>query len=150
MAKSSRALESRSTVWKAAGAYFSIVFGTGFVLGTVRVPFLVPAIGERYAELAEMPVMLAAIVLTARFVLRRFRGVTSALHWAVVGALALTLLLAAELLLAVVLSGRSLAAYIAAKDPVSGPVYLVMLLVFAAMPWLLYKSKPSAASDNGA
>lgn len=140
----------RSTAWRAVATYFSIVFGTGFALGTIRIPFLVPAMGERYAELAEMPFMLVAIILAARFVLRRFRELTSPLRWAVVGVLALALMLAAELLLAVVLSGRSLGSYIAAKDPVSGSVYLVMLVVFAAMPWLLYKASSQAASRNDA
>lgn len=139
--------EARSTAWKATGAYFSIVFGTGFVLGAIRVPFLVPAIGERYAELAEMPLMLVAIILAARFVLRRFRELDSAPRWAIVGAAALALLLAAELLLAVVLSGRSLASYLRARDPVSGSVYLVMLLVFATTPWLLYKAGSRAISS---
>jgi len=34
-------------------AYFAFVLGAGFVLGMSRVPFLVPRIGERWAELAE-------------------------------------------------------------------------------------------------
>ena len=42
---------------KSAVLYFAIVLGTGFVLGSVRVPFLVPRFGERYAELLEMPIM---------------------------------------------------------------------------------------------
>jgi hypothetical protein len=44
-----------STTFRAALAYLAIVFGTGFVLGMFRVPILVPLIGERWAELAEMP-----------------------------------------------------------------------------------------------
>jgi hypothetical protein len=42
----------------------ALVLGTGFVLGVVRVPFLVPRIGERWAELAEMPSMAGAILLS--------------------------------------------------------------------------------------
>ena len=37
---------------KATLLYFAIVLGTGFMLGMVRVPFLVPRLGERNAELA--------------------------------------------------------------------------------------------------
>ena len=42
---------------KAGIAYFALVFGAGFVLGMIRVPFLVPRLGERVAELVEMPFM---------------------------------------------------------------------------------------------
>jgi hypothetical protein len=38
--------------------YFLIVFGTGFVLGIVRTPWLVPRVGVRWAALLEIPVML--------------------------------------------------------------------------------------------
>jgi hypothetical protein len=53
------------------------------------------------------------------------------------GLLALGLLLAAELLLAVVLQDRSLADYVASRDPVSGSVYLAMLVLLAVMPILV-------------
>jgi hypothetical protein len=43
----------------------------------------------------------------------------------------------AELLLAALLQGRSVAQYMASRDPVSGSVYLVMLLLFALMPSIL-------------
>jgi hypothetical protein len=48
---------------KAGLAYFALVFGAGFVLGVLRVSFLVPRFGERIAELGEMPLMLAVIVI---------------------------------------------------------------------------------------
>ena len=46
---------SLSKTLRAALVYFALVFGVGFLLGLIRVPFVVPRIGERYAELAEMP-----------------------------------------------------------------------------------------------
>lgn len=39
---------------RAGLAYCGLVFGAGFVLGAVRVPFVVPRLGERVAELVEM------------------------------------------------------------------------------------------------
>ena len=55
-----------------AFAYFLIVFGAGFLLGTIRVLLLLPVLGERAAELLEMPFMLIVIVLAARWIDRRF------------------------------------------------------------------------------
>jgi hypothetical protein len=120
----------------AAALYFGVVFGAGFVLGVFRVLLLVPRIGVRYGELAEMPLMFAAIYWGAGVVVRRQRAVPASGAWLAVGAIALGFMLAAEFLLAVALAGRSVGGYIAARDPVSGTAYLVMLGLFALMPWL--------------
>ena len=122
---------------KASLAYFGIVLGTGFALGVVRVPFLVPRLGERYAELLEMPIMLLVIVLAARYVVRRFNLAPDPAIRLQVGFAALALSVAAELLLATVLQSQSLIQYLSSRDPVSGSVYLLLLLVFALMPALL-------------
>lgn len=122
---------------KAGLAYFALVMGAGFLLGMVRVPFLVPRLGERVAELTEMPVMFIVILLSARFVIKRFTLPPTASVRLQVGFLALALAVCAELLLAVALQGQSVRAYIASRDPVSGSVYLAMLGLFALMPWLL-------------
>lgn len=126
----------RGAAIRAALAYFGLVFAAGFALGAVRVPFLVPRLGERHAELLEMPFMFVALHLSAGYVVRRFGTAIGATGWPWVGALALALLLGAELLLGVILAGRDLAAWLASRDPVSGSVYLLMLGVYAAMPWL--------------
>lgn len=52
--------------------YFALVFGLGFVLGLIRVPFIVPRLGTRMAELIEMPFMLVGKVLATRFVVKNF------------------------------------------------------------------------------
>jgi hypothetical protein len=117
--------------------YFALVFGGGFLLGAVRVPLLVPRLGERVAELMEMPVMLVVIILSARFIIKRFAMPATATVCLGTGLFALILLLTAELLLAAVLRGRSPAEYIASRDPVSGGVYLAMLVLFALMPLIV-------------
>lgn len=122
---------------KAILLYFVIVLGAGFALGMFRVPFLVPRLGERYAELLEMPIMLVVIVLAARHIVRRFKLAPVLAVRLQVGFAALALSIAAELLLATVLQSQSLAHYIASRDPVSGSVYIVLLLVFGLMPALL-------------
>ena len=124
---------------RAALAYFALVFGAGFILGSIRVSFLVPRLGERIAELIEMPFMLVVIVFAARFIVKRFSLPTAAPLRLSVGIVALALLLIAEILLNVALQRQTLDAYIASRDPVSGSVYLVMLMLFAVMPLILVR-----------
>ena len=122
---------------KASVLYFVIVLGTGFILGTIRVPFLVPRLGERYAELSEMPIMFVVIIMAARYIVKRFDLAPDFAIRLQVGFLALAFSVAAELVLATMIQTRSIAQYIASRDPVSGGVYLLLLLVFALMPALL-------------
>ena len=126
--------------------YFAIVLGTGFALGVVRVPFLVPRIGERWAELAEMPVMAMVIFLAAGFILRRFPSIRSAGQSLAAGFLALALSVAAELGLAVIIQSQTLASFISSRDKVSGSVYVALLLVFAVMPRIRLRSYDRAAA----
>ena len=116
--------------------YFALVFGVGFLLGVVRVLALVPRLGERWAELAEMPLMLLAIIVSARFVVRRFPATHRASYLAS-GGIALLLLLVVELAVVLAMRGMSVSQYIAERDPLAGSLYVVMLVVFAVMPWLL-------------
>lgn len=125
----------------AGGAYFALVFGAGFVLGAIRVPFLVPRLGVRIAELIEMPVMLAVVLLSARFIIRRFALPTTTSVRLGVGLVALGLILLAELSLAVVLQSQSLGDYIASRDPVSGSVYFAMLVILSLMPLILARAR---------
>jgi hypothetical protein len=122
---------------KAGMTYFALVFGAGFVLGSIRVPFLVPRLGERIAELIEMPFMFVVILLAARYMARRFALPANVLARLGAGFLALGLLLTAEILLAVLLQDRTLGEYVSSRDPVSGMVYLAMLALFAMMPLVL-------------
>ena len=121
---------------RAGFTYFAIVMGTGFMLGVIRVPFLVPRMGERWAELAEMPIMATVIFFAAGFVLRRFADIRTPAKSVTAGLLAFVLTVGAELGLALVLQDRSLGEYVASRDKVSGSVYLALLLVFAFMPRL--------------
>jgi len=122
---------------KAGLSYFALVLGAGIVLGAVRVPLLVPRLGVRVAELLEMPVMLLVILLAARFVARRFELPRSVRERVTGGLLALAWLVCTELVLALGFHGQSPAQFVASRDPVSGGVFLVMLGVYAAMPYLL-------------
>jgi hypothetical protein len=130
-------------VLRSGVTYFALVFGAGFVLGSIRVPFLVPRLGVRVAEFIETPFMFVVIVLAARFIVKRFSlpAVASARLGA--GLLGLGLLLVAEVLLTLVLQKQSVSEYIASRDPVSGGVYLAMLALFALMPLLVLRRRTS-------
>lgn len=124
-------------VLKAGTLYFVLVFGAGFLLGMVRVPFLVPRFGARAAELVEMPLMLVAIVLAARYIIRLFALPSTGIVRLSVGILAFALVAIAELSFALLLQGQSPVQYIANRDPVSGTAYLFTLALFALMPLIL-------------
>lgn len=114
-----------------AAIYFAIVFAAGFVLGTLRVMFLVPALGTRYAELIEIPWMLLVVWLAGRWIGRQTKSRDQAVR---VGVLALAMLLGAEVGLGVLLLGKSPVQALFEKDPISGTAYYLSLLVFAVMP----------------
>ena len=129
---------------RAAFVYFALVLGTGFLFGVVRVPFLVPRVGERWAELAEMPLMAAVVFFAAGYVLRKFPAIRRPGRSLCVGLGALVLAVAAELGLAVALQSRTLGEYLASRDRVSGSVYLAVLVAFALMPRIrLSRHEPS-------
>ncbi len=121
-------------VLAAALAYFGLAFGAGFALAPVRLLWLAPRIGARAAELVELPVMLAATWLAARFVTRRFRVPQARAPRLAMGALAATMLLAAEFSLVLPLRGMTLQDYFATRDPVSGAAYYAAVLLLALMP----------------
>lgn len=122
---------------KAGALYFALVFGAGFVLGTIRVLWLVPRFGTRIAESMEMPIMLVVTFLAARWVVRRLALPPAPSKRLAVGFLALALMLVAEFTVVLRLQGLTIADYLAGRDPVSGSLYAIMLGVFALMPILV-------------
>jgi hypothetical protein len=127
----------------ASGTYFALVFGAGFVLGTIRVLWLVPAVGTRTAELLEMPVMLTVIILSARWVVQRLKVPLTASSQLGMGGIALALVLVLDFTVGLWIRGLSFGQYIETFDPVAGTVYFVMLGVFAVMPFLVARRESS-------
>lgn len=124
-------------ILKAGVLYFALVFGAGFVLGTIRTLLVVPRVGARAAELIEAPVMLVVTIIVARWIVGRFAIPSAPSLRLGMGGIALVLLLLAELGLVRWIRGLSIREYFATRDPVSGTVYYLMLLVFAVMPLLV-------------
>jgi hypothetical protein len=121
-------------VLKAGAVYFALVFGAGFVLGTIRVLWVVPRFGERTAELMEMPLMLAVTIFAARWTVRRLAVPPVPWRRLGTGLVALGMLLAAEFTMVLRVRGLTISEYLASQDPVSGTVFAIMLGVFAVMP----------------
>ncbi len=124
-------------VLKAGVIYFALVFGAGFVLGTIGVLWVVPRFGERMAELMETPIMFVVTIFAARWIVRRLAVPFTLLSRLGMGCVALGLMLAAEFTLVLWLRGLTIAEYFENRDPVAGTVYYVMLGVFAIMPLLV-------------
>jgi hypothetical protein len=124
-------------VVKAGVLYFTLVFGAGFVLGTIRTLWVVPRVGTRNAELMETPIMLVISIVAARWTVLRLAVPSAPSARLVMGGIALVLMLAAEFGFMLWLRGISIRDYIATRDPVSGTVYYAMLGVFAIMPLLV-------------
>ena len=122
---------------KAALAYFAIVFAAGFILGTIRTLLLVPRVGPFTAVLIEIPVMLALAWVACRWAVSRYEVESSWGARLVMGALALALLLTAELILSVAAFGITLAGFLSAYATPAGAAGLAAQVGFAAMPLIV-------------
>jgi hypothetical protein len=121
-------------ILKAGILYFMLLFGTGFVLGTVRTLWVVPRLGTRMAELLETPIMLVVAIAAARWIVHRLAVPSARL---VMGGIALVLLLVAEFGFVLWLRACRFGQYFARRLPVAGTVYYAMAGVFAVMPLLV-------------
>lgn len=121
--------------------YFVLVFLSGFMLGVVRVLLLVPQLGERYAELVEMPLMMVVIYFSARLIVYRFPALPSLSGYLIIGLIAMALLLLIEFTFVLSLREISLADYLASRDAVSGTAYALSLGVYLVMPFILATKK---------
>jgi hypothetical protein len=124
---------------KSAALYFAVVFGAGFLLALIRIPWLVPRFGARVAELVELPIMLIVIFFTARWIVQR-RFSPTRTERLIVGGIALVLLLIVEFSVVLWLQGLSIRETITNRDLVSGAAYALSLLVFALMPSFVARS----------
>lgn len=128
--------------------YFLLVFSAGFVLGTLRVLFVEPAIGARLAELLEIPLMLVVVLAAARWITaRRTAGIRGPAQWLQVGLIALALMLAADVSVGVALRGMTVRDALFARDPLSGAAYYLALGVLAVAPW--WSARRASPSQSG-
>jgi hypothetical protein len=128
-------------VFKAGIVYFAIVFGFGFIFGTIRALWIVPRVGMRAGELMETPLMFIVVVAAARFISRIWLVSSTLAARLAAGGLALVLMLGAEFGFFGWLRGISVGQYPATRDPVSGTAYYLLLGLFAILPALLGRVK---------
>lgn len=121
--------------------YFVVVFGTGFLLGPIRIFWVVPRLGARTAELLEAPIMLAVSIAAARWIVRWLAVPPRVSGRLGMGLIALALMLVAEFSLVLRLRGISIREYMATRDPVSGTVYYLTLAVFAILPMMVRRRR---------
>ena len=123
-----------SSAFKAGLGYFVVAFGFGFLLGTVRMLVIVPAVGEMSAVMLEMPIMLAISWFSSRWLVGRFRVPDGLAPRLVMGGLAFALLMLAEAGLSILGFGRSLAEHLASYRQAASIMGLLGQLAFASFP----------------
>ena len=118
----------------AAFVYFALVFAIGFVLGTIRVLITAPAVGEVWATVVELPVMLAASWFVCAWTIRRHQVPPRVGARIGMGLLALLLLLTAETALGVAGFGRTLEMQFSEYLQPGPLLGLLAQMAFAAFP----------------
>ena len=124
-------------VLKAGTLYFLITIGAGFVLEVIRLQVIALHISERFAEMMEIPNVLLATMIGARWVIDRFilpplPGIRLG-----VGLVALGLTVVMEWTLVQALEGLAVVGYITADNAVLSPLPIGALGVLTAMPFLV-------------
>jgi hypothetical protein len=82
---------------KAGAVYFLLLFAVGWVLGPIRELWAVPRFGRLMALLFEAVIMLIAMIISARWVMRRFEVHQTLGSTILMGVVALGILVPAEI-----------------------------------------------------
>ncbi len=123
-----------TNIVKAGIYYFVGIFALGFILGTMRAFFLVSYTGPVFAVLIEIPLMLLCAWLFCRFLIRRFEIRAETYDRLVMGFVAFALLIAGELLIAVLLREWSVAEFLVTFDLPENRIGLGGQIAFALFP----------------
>ena len=121
----------------AAAVYFLVVFGAGFVLGSIRVLWLEPRLGTLLATACEAPFLLMTIVFAARWVPRTMKLKHDRTSLLAMGICALAFQQMADLAVGLGLRGVSFGQQIAHLATPQGTLYVFLLIIFAGAPVVL-------------
>jgi hypothetical protein len=119
---------------KPGGLYFLMAFTAGWILGPIRVLFLTPRVGPVAAVLIEAPFMMTVSVLSARWIIRRWKVPATVKDRAAMGLVALALLLGAELASTIWLRGVPLSLYLQGFRTPFGLISLALYQIFGLIP----------------
>jgi len=125
---------------KAGVIYLLLVFAVGWILGPIRELWAVPHSWSHLGLLSEAVIMLIAMVVAARWVIRRFHVSRTLPATISMGIVAIGLLLPAEIVGIHWVRGRSVRDYLTGFLTAPGVVSLLMFLLFAAMPTLVTRA----------
>ncbi len=125
--------------------YFAAAFGLGFVLGSARVLLVAPVVGVVQATLIEVPIMLVASWAICAWIVRHFSVSSAPRARVAMGAVAFTLLIAAETGLGVLGFGQTLQQQLASYRETGPMLGLAAQVAFALFPLAqaMLTSKPS-------
>ncbi|RZF28985.1 hypothetical protein EVC45_14285 [Paraburkholderia sp. UYCP14C] len=112
------------------------MFAIGFALGAIRILLLVPRLGEAAAVSLEVPFMLAASWNLSRWSANQHDLLTDTSEALLMGAIALVVLMLAELGTAVLLFRRTVLEYFVGFLTVPGAIGLAGQLCVAGFPFL--------------
>ena len=131
---------------RAGLAYGTLLFGAGFVLGTLRTLWLADALGATRATLFELPVMLAFAWWLSGRILARMALRCSALDRLAMGAIGLLVLLLLEWLIVLPLRGEGIAHYLDGFFESERLIGFAGQLLAAAFPLVRGQANSSASS----
>ncbi len=117
-------------------AYFGVVFAAGFGLGTLRVLVLAPKLGENAAVLLELPIILAVSWAACRWLIARFGVPKMLTDRLVMGGLAFSVLIVAEIGVSVLGFGWTLSAHLEHYRQIPALIGLAGQVAFAWFPIL--------------
>jgi hypothetical protein len=120
--------------WRAGVLYGLLAFAAGFVLGTLRVLWITPAVGSVGAVSLELPVMLAVSYFLCRWLVLRWDIGASIGQRATMGATGFLLLMALEIVLAIYGFGQSPGQYLRGLTQPAGALGLLGQVAFGLLP----------------
>ncbi len=140
-------METLTAIFTTSLIYTFLVFVSGFICGTVRVPILEPLLGERVAHLPEMPLMTVLIWRAANVAVDRIRMKMQVkgrpgtkVENFFVGVLGLVWLLMAEIGLYMVVhrsEDKGWKDWVWDRDPVAGSAFFGALVYMMVLPGVL-------------
>lgn len=131
-------------VFKVGFLYFFITFVIAFVLGIMRVMFVIPVVGELTAVLIEIPLMIFVSWKVSAWVSTKYFLDRAVKDYLLVGAIAFLFLMVAEYFLAVFAFGRTSGEYILSLQTEAGLIGLLGQIGFAAVPFAQRKMRADA------